>query len=760
LKYLAGLANAIQREGGQIYTQTHVSNIAGGFPVRVETSEGPIVKAHAVVVATNSSFNDVVTIHTKQAAYRTYVMGTRVTRHAIPRALYWDTRDPYHYVRLQPLNQTEDMLIVGGEDHKTGQAEDANERYARLRSWANTRFPISSPAEFQWSGQVMETVDGLAFIGRNPLDSPNVYIATGDSGMGMTHGTIAGMLLTDLILERDNKWAALYDPGRITLRAAKEFTQENVNVAAQYVEWITPGKVGSAEEVIPGSGAVIRRGLTKLAVYRDEQGRLHERSAVCPHLKCIVNWNAAEQTWDCPCHGSRFSKFGAVIHGPAITDLDEAPKVSFPRSVSIANSLASGMSELNSTMVTESERLIIASVDRYLAAGRELKQWWKRAHASDSFADRFNLGLTFNNPDTSFGFFDTASINGQQMPVMGNFQTMLFDCAKLPGMQGEAAARYLQQQIREFVLHYFMRVSDFRQPQGTTEKKGPIPPPYLRPLSMCTQEDPRRIGFGFSQLFYKLQGTGEIGRFPDDKKAAIVDLRQIGCKYEWIVVKVRIFDFSFVYQPFGPDGSQLVLPLSESSYLILSQDFIVDENNPLPGVLGRYGLGYAFIKEPNEGLLAYGPGQFDAAIELFDFLVLDDGKTRVDMTFVANRPDRILNVSLDPVNWGFALADLGTFGMASRVFAPLREILEQMPFRRIEVDPVYSFIWLANVMTSGQAAAQLCISREEMDRQFLVKHFMQHYETMVGALRTWRQVPDWLAGEVHLPRWVVTGVSS
>jgi nitrite reductase/ring-hydroxylating ferredoxin subunit len=168
----------------------------------------------------------------------------------------------------------------------------------------------------------MEPVDGLAFIGRNPGDQPNVYIATGDSGMGMTHGTIAGILLTDLILGRECSWVPLYEPSRITLRASAEFARENLNVAAQYVAgYVTGGEVDAPEEIAPGEGAVIRRGLTKIAAYRDPQGRLHERSAVCPHLGCIVAWNRTEHTWDCPCHGSRYDRYGTVINGPANSDL-------------------------------------------------------------------------------------------------------------------------------------------------------------------------------------------------------------------------------------------------------------------------------------------------------------------------------------------------------------------------------------------------------------------------------------------------------
>jgi Rieske Fe-S protein len=175
--------------------------------------------------------------------------------------------------------------------------------------------------EYRWSGQVLEPIDGMAFIGRNPLDADNVYIATGDSGNGMTHGTIAGILLTDLIQGRGNKWETLYDPSRKTLKAIKEFAKENLNVAAQYTDYVTPGEVDSEDEIVPGEGAIIRRGLSKVAAYRDEKGALHERSAVCTHLGCIVDWNTKEKTWDCPCHGSRFDAKGCVVMGPANSDL-------------------------------------------------------------------------------------------------------------------------------------------------------------------------------------------------------------------------------------------------------------------------------------------------------------------------------------------------------------------------------------------------------------------------------------------------------
>jgi Rieske Fe-S protein len=168
-------------------------------------------------------------------------------------------------------------------------------------------------------------MDGLAFIGKNPGDD-NVYIVTGDSGNGMTHGTIAGMLITDLIQGRKNPWADIYDPSRITLRAAKEFTRQTLNVVAQYADLLTGGDIDSADRLPREAGAILRRGLTKLAVYRDERGKLHELNAKCPHLGCIVAWNSTEKTWDCPCHGSRFEALGQVINGPAVSGLAPAEK--------------------------------------------------------------------------------------------------------------------------------------------------------------------------------------------------------------------------------------------------------------------------------------------------------------------------------------------------------------------------------------------------------------------------------------------------
>jgi glycine/D-amino acid oxidase-like deaminating enzyme/nitrite reductase/ring-hydroxylating ferredoxin subunit len=323
LRYLEGLAAAIEAGRGRIHGGTHVTSVRGGSPVRIETEAGGTVLASACIVATNSPISDRVITHVKQAPYRTFAIAARVPSGSVPDALYWENADPYIYIRLHQ-GDGHDWLIVGGEDYKTGQKDDDAARLQRLEAWTRERFPMVQSVDHAWSGQVLEPADGPAFIGPNPDGSDNVYIITGDSGHGMTHGTIGGMLTTDLILGRENPWAELYDPKRLTLKASGEMARENLNVAVQYAAWVLPGDVRSEEQVPPGEGRVVRRGAKMVAVYCDEGGTQHERSAVCTHMGCVVNWNDLEKSWDCPCHGSRFDPLGAVLNGPAAAPLRDA----------------------------------------------------------------------------------------------------------------------------------------------------------------------------------------------------------------------------------------------------------------------------------------------------------------------------------------------------------------------------------------------------------------------------------------------------
>ncbi|MCX2741847.1 FAD-dependent oxidoreductase [Pontibacter anaerobius] len=327
MKYLSGLAKAVIDNGGSIYTGTHVKSFKSGAVATVVSANGHSVSSNHLVVATNTPVNDMLTIHTKQAPYRTYALAVQVPKDAVADALYWDMKDPYHYIRLQKDTANEaqyDLLIVGGEDHKTGQHDHPIECFQELERWTRLKFPMAEEVQYRWSGQVYEPVDGLAYIGRNPGDEENVYIATGDSGHGMTHGTIAGMLITDLIIERPNPWAKLYDPSRVSLKSAGEFLKENLNVAAQMKDYVTPGDVEDPSQVLPGTGRIMRKGTSKIAVYCDQDGVRHQCSAVCPHMGCVVSWNSVESSWDCPCHGSRFDPQGKVISGPSTKNLGPA----------------------------------------------------------------------------------------------------------------------------------------------------------------------------------------------------------------------------------------------------------------------------------------------------------------------------------------------------------------------------------------------------------------------------------------------------
>ena len=328
MKYLNGLAKAFEEKGGKIYTNTHASKIEENLVI----ANGQRIDADHIIVATNSPVNDLIAMHTKQFPYRSYVIGCTIPKNALQPSLWWDTGDqdskwitaPYHYVRLQSYNDQYDLLICGGEDHKTGQADKEEipeeERYNKLIEWTRTHFPMIKEIKYRWSGQVMEPLDSLAFIGRNP-GNKNIYIITGDSGNGMTHGTLGGLILCDMILGKKNKWEEIYKPTRSPLKVAGKYLKEAMNMAAQYVDWVSKEDIDKAEELSNGQGGIISSGLKKIAAYRDETGHLSFFSASCPHLGCVVQWNADEKSFDCPCHGSRFSAEGKVINGPAITDL-------------------------------------------------------------------------------------------------------------------------------------------------------------------------------------------------------------------------------------------------------------------------------------------------------------------------------------------------------------------------------------------------------------------------------------------------------
>jgi glycine/D-amino acid oxidase-like deaminating enzyme/nitrite reductase/ring-hydroxylating ferredoxin subunit len=323
LKYVRGLIDAIEKRGGRIHGSTvYVNHREDDGGVVVETEAGPCIRAKATVFATNSPVNDKVTIHTKQVPNRTYVVAGSVRHGTVPDVLIWDTLDAYHYVRLQPLGPDEDLLIVGGEDHRTGEAIDMDQRFERLERWTRDRFPSFGEVKHRWSGQVMEPVDFMPYSGRNPGNS-NIYVHTGDSGQGMTNGVAGSLNIAALLFNQKARFADVLDPARKPKAGTSlaDFVTGQAGAVKNLSEYLTGGEIGSTDELQPGQGATIRRGASIVAAYRRDDGTLVERSAACTHVGCIIHWNPLEKCWDCPCHGSQFDPEGNVIGGPAVRAL-------------------------------------------------------------------------------------------------------------------------------------------------------------------------------------------------------------------------------------------------------------------------------------------------------------------------------------------------------------------------------------------------------------------------------------------------------
>jgi glycine/D-amino acid oxidase-like deaminating enzyme/nitrite reductase/ring-hydroxylating ferredoxin subunit len=321
-RYLAGLARCVLARRGALFENSAVMEVTEeGGGVVVTTEGGSTVRAKHAVIATNSPINDRVKLHAKQAPYRTYAMAMELPRDALPDALYWDTLDPYHYVRRHP-GKDFDFLIVGGADHKSGEADDAEIRYEALEAWIRNLVPAVGGVTHRWSGQVLDTIDYASFTGRNP-GSRNVFVHTGDSGQGITHGVVASLIIARMIIQGEDLWQELYGPDRKSASALGTFISENVTAIKNFAEYVAPGEVSSVDDIKPGQGAILRHGLKKVAAYRDDQGQVHACSAVCTHLGCHLHWNSFERCWDCPCHGSQFSIDGAVLNGPAIHPLEK-----------------------------------------------------------------------------------------------------------------------------------------------------------------------------------------------------------------------------------------------------------------------------------------------------------------------------------------------------------------------------------------------------------------------------------------------------
>lgn len=323
-KYLAGLMRVLRDLKVPVFANTEIRDIAQGESIcKLTSSTGLKIESSNVLFACNVPFHHRLIPVEALESYRSYVIIAGLKKsHNLENAQYWDNLDPYHFVRLvkSPGNHEYDLLLVGGEDQRVGKVDNELQKYDSLLSWAEKHFPIESRILHRWSAQTIETFDRMPLIGKTLGDTENIQIITGDSGTGLTHGTLGAMITTDNILGRENPYATLFSASRGRLKDPINWIHQNLKSVAEYRDWLSLSKSGAVK---PSEGRIIQSGVGKRAIYKDENGKVSEFSAVCPHLGAVMRWNEAEKTFDCPAHGSRFCPKGNRLNGPAACGLSK-----------------------------------------------------------------------------------------------------------------------------------------------------------------------------------------------------------------------------------------------------------------------------------------------------------------------------------------------------------------------------------------------------------------------------------------------------
>ena len=314
LKYIHGLAGAYEQEGGILLQNCTVSNHTHEHYYQVETTLG-MVKAYKIVYATHIP-PGLTIFNFRCAPYRSYAAAVTLKDGNYPDALVYDVKSPYHYFRTQLVNGT-NYLIAGGFDHKTGHNDNTEQLFRELEAYIRTHFNVDSIA-YKWSSQYFEPTDGLPYIGLMPGDD-DIYVATGYSGNGIIFGTLAGKILCEEITNHKSRYEQLFSPDRIKPVAGfANFIRENTDVVSKFIGMrFSYEKVSELAALAPGESMLAEWEGNKVALHKDENGKLHALHPVCPHAGCLVAWNNAEKSWDCPCHGSRFAANGALLTGPA-----------------------------------------------------------------------------------------------------------------------------------------------------------------------------------------------------------------------------------------------------------------------------------------------------------------------------------------------------------------------------------------------------------------------------------------------------------
>ena len=319
--YVYGLARAFQDAGGRIIEHCRATSIDESEILTIHTTAGDILARNAVYATHIPPGVNI--LHFRNAPYRSYVLAFTLKNGIYPKALGYDMCEPYHYYRTEVLNGKQ-YIIAGGEDHKTGHEDNTEQCFRKLESYLRKHFDIDEVA-FKWSSQFYESADGLPYIGHLPGNRENIFCATGFNGNGITLGSLSGLVLADLIVSGESKYKDLFKPGRVKpIAGFMNFVKESADVVKHFIgDKIGTEKIKSLAELAPGEAKVVKFDGHTIALYKDENQTVHAVNSACTHIKCTVGWNSTEKTWDCPCHGSRFSFDGTVLNSPARTDLEK-----------------------------------------------------------------------------------------------------------------------------------------------------------------------------------------------------------------------------------------------------------------------------------------------------------------------------------------------------------------------------------------------------------------------------------------------------
>lgn len=324
MKYLHGILQAYLSAGGSLIENTKIDKVDTNEGIHIAVSEDQSFRAKHIIYATHTP-PGINLFSFRCAPYRSYVIAVKLKGDAYPDALIYDMQDPYHYFRTHEI-QGQKLLLIGGNDHKTGHA-DPEKAFADLGKYAREHFSVSA-IKYKWSSQYYVPVDGLPYVGQIPFYAEGIYCATGYNGNGMMLGSISAQILCSLVTGKKHPYAELLSSTRIKpIDGFTEFVKENADVAYHFVaDRLSVHETDSLKRLKPGTGKVVKFDGKTVAAYRDENGEIHALHAVCTHAACIVNWNAEERSWDCPCHGARYGTDGSVLNGPAEKNL---PKIEF-----------------------------------------------------------------------------------------------------------------------------------------------------------------------------------------------------------------------------------------------------------------------------------------------------------------------------------------------------------------------------------------------------------------------------------------------